>query len=892
MYLGGMAGTGKSQVIKAVTKYFEDIGQSGKMVLLAPTGSAAALIGGSTYHSYLGFRENNKQCTQTCLAKLSQKVANVKYIFIDEVSMISCMDLYKISAQLAILRNESQEPFGGLNMIFAGDFAQLPPVGTASPLYAHLVKSNSKVGQKIAIGKALWHQTTTVVILRQNMRQRSQTNDDARLRRALENMRYKSCTVEDIQYLTELCHSNTVKHKMKDDRFRNVSVITAHNVHRDRINELGSARFAADNNQTLISFYSKDSWPNGPRISTNKKTKLSSGAAKLSQTKVGKIPPSLQKVLWNVTPKSSDHKSGTLRLCKGLPVLIKYNEATECCVTNGAEAHVVDWISYLDPDTQARTLKTLFVKLHNPPSEINITGLPTNVVPISPESRQIACQVPEGSIITIKRSQIPVIPNFAMTDYCSQGRTRPFNVVHLNNCKNHQSYYTCLSRSATHEGTFIINGFNSSAITTGKGNGLGGNIRQEFRELEILDEISKLRYESMLPNDVNGIVRRDLITQFRKWKGDAHLPQHMHNALKLDKQSPFVLSPCEDIQWKIVSGQNKTSENKRDKPVGHKNTSSFVPVQYSDKSTKPTQVPKCDLTSNSALSATHANVRTGLTWDSINWSCAYDSLFTILWNLWNEDKNNVLRQNSLQNNLYFQTLIDGFRMHHNQQTSLESVRDNVRSLLSRDRIQLFPTGPLPMDIKDLFQYMFAHENENALGHKTTFCDNCGMHNRSNRPINHNVHEFSDYSWQMSTMHNHPHEAKDGNTGHCANMYFKSIRINTPCTYCGRNLLIKKHFESLPSILLIHLGTQKMQVSHTIHSKIGTQIHEYRIKGLVYHGDNHFTSAYIDKNQDIWYHDGIATGKNHEYQGSLRTTRNNNIIHSHGKQICTIIYCKV
>ena len=56
MYLGGMAGTGKSQVLKAVTKFFEDIGQSGQIVLLAPTGSAAALIGGSTYHSYLGNR--------------------------------------------------------------------------------------------------------------------------------------------------------------------------------------------------------------------------------------------------------------------------------------------------------------------------------------------------------------------------------------------------------------------------------------------------------------------------------------------------------------------------------------------------------------------------------------------------------------------------------------------------------------------------------------------------------------------------------------------------------------------------------------------------------------------------------------------------------------------
>ncbi len=32
----------------------------------------------------------------------------MKYVFIDEVSMISCTDLYKISAQLALLRNEAR----------------------------------------------------------------------------------------------------------------------------------------------------------------------------------------------------------------------------------------------------------------------------------------------------------------------------------------------------------------------------------------------------------------------------------------------------------------------------------------------------------------------------------------------------------------------------------------------------------------------------------------------------------------------------------------------------------------------------------------------------------------------------------------------------------------
>jgi hypothetical protein len=55
-------------------------------------------------------------------------------------------------------------------------------------------------GQESAIGKALWHQVTIVVILRENMRQKLQS-PEAKFRKALENMWYKTCTQEDIACL-------------------------------------------------------------------------------------------------------------------------------------------------------------------------------------------------------------------------------------------------------------------------------------------------------------------------------------------------------------------------------------------------------------------------------------------------------------------------------------------------------------------------------------------------------------------------------------------------------------------------------------------------------------------------------------------------------------------
>jgi hypothetical protein len=95
-----------------------------------------------------------------------------------------------------------------------------------------------------------------------------------------------------------------------------------------------------------------------------------------------------------------------------------------------------------------------------------------------------------------------VLPNFAMTDYASQGKTRAVNVVDLNSCRSYMAYYTALSRSATSERTVIVQGFDNCKITRGA----SGYLRQEFRELELLDEITKLLYENALPAHIDGIM--------------------------------------------------------------------------------------------------------------------------------------------------------------------------------------------------------------------------------------------------------------------------------------------------------------------------------------------------------------------------------------------------
>ena len=128
MYLGGMGGTGKSQVITALIAFFEKRNEAYHIMTVAPTGSAATLLNGSTYHSVLGIRPVNKKGEvfgneHTIIAQVKGKLDGVDYIFLDEVSIVACHEFYKISAQLCKARNMTDIPFGGVNMIFAGDFA-------------------------------------------------------------------------------------------------------------------------------------------------------------------------------------------------------------------------------------------------------------------------------------------------------------------------------------------------------------------------------------------------------------------------------------------------------------------------------------------------------------------------------------------------------------------------------------------------------------------------------------------------------------------------------------------------------------------------------------------------------------------------------------------------
>ena len=175
------------------------------------------------------------------------------------------------------------------------------------------------------------------------MQQKSQTKSNAKLRTALENLRYRSCTLEDIYLLQSyIAGPGPVRPKLNDPRFKGVSIIIAFNAYRDNINIEASQCFAHDIGQKLVDLYSTDHLGTDP-TNTGPKKQCKHVIDTLRSTNIAS--PELQETLWSLHPHLTQHHPGKLSLCVGMPVMIKNNEATECCVTNGAEAEVVSWTS-------------------------------------------------------------------------------------------------------------------------------------------------------------------------------------------------------------------------------------------------------------------------------------------------------------------------------------------------------------------------------------------------------------------------------------------------------------------------------------------------------------------------------------------------------------------
>lgn len=133
VFLTGAAGSGKTYVLREYIKYLD--GLNAEIGVTASTGIAATHMGGTTIHSWSGIGIRDSLSKDEILAiidkkKLKEKLKNFSVLIIDEVSMLHHYLLDLVDAILREAR-DSDEPFGGVQVVLCGDFFQLPPVHKA-----------------------------------------------------------------------------------------------------------------------------------------------------------------------------------------------------------------------------------------------------------------------------------------------------------------------------------------------------------------------------------------------------------------------------------------------------------------------------------------------------------------------------------------------------------------------------------------------------------------------------------------------------------------------------------------------------------------------------------------------------------------------------------------
>jgi len=188
----GAGGTGKSTLIEAIRLWFKRNGREKELIVTATTGSAAVKVKGRTVHAAASIPIERSDGKKLGGLKKNQVEAwgLRRYMIIDEVSMLDCQVMCYLHKQLSIAKANPEVAFGGVNIIFFGDFLQLPAV----------VNPDLYVDNKdYPLGHQLWRSLNAVVILTQQMRQAG----DPEYAALLSRLRVREPTDEDIETLND-----------------------------------------------------------------------------------------------------------------------------------------------------------------------------------------------------------------------------------------------------------------------------------------------------------------------------------------------------------------------------------------------------------------------------------------------------------------------------------------------------------------------------------------------------------------------------------------------------------------------------------------------------------------------------------------------------------------
>ncbi|CAF4499574.1 unnamed protein product [Rotaria sp. Silwood2] len=492
MCIPGCGGTGKSQLIRALSKYFLVTKRMQMMRKLAPTGIAAAEIGGMTIHSFLGEQRNSgkPRTIKPGDLKLEKEWRLVEYLLIDEMSMVGLNLLAKLNRIICSAKHvDPQVPFGGVNVIFFGDYLQYRPVYDA-PLHTDFsLPSKEKLGKlptekeiQQRVARSLILQINCVVKLTQQMR-----TEDPRYLQLLERLRHGQCNYDDYELLLTRVIGQPSVGSLHDSPWNKAPILVFRNEVRTQLNNKAAIHNAKEMGQRPMVCVAQDTWKGKPIED-----------------------PTLIKKLLELSDSKTEHLPGLLPFVPGMPVILTQNIAIELGLINGTngifrqlvyeeDSVSTDILSETFPNNTQYIHRPLYALVEVLKSKIdyNLEQLQPNLVPI-PLMEQtfridIADVLPKDKkpksnrkvILSIKRRALPLVPAYCITTHKSQGQTLNNVVIDLklpNETDDIAAIYVPLSRVKRLADLVILRHFDYKVL-------LIKPIKSQLAEIERLDKL-------------------------------------------------------------------------------------------------------------------------------------------------------------------------------------------------------------------------------------------------------------------------------------------------------------------------------------------------------------------------------------------------------------------